>query len=115
MADPKIPTSPHFRFGFVDHLGFGSCDNCNQEGPVNRLCLRCCVAEGMILGICFVCSHKGPVWYECDWCEAGEHMPPVFGMCDNCEKRGPGGKACECGDGTYDISLAEKLEPHIFE
>jgi hypothetical protein len=106
MTERVLPLTAEYRYHFVDHIGFGTCDSCGQEGPRNKLCLHCCVSEGMILGVCFVCLHKGRVWDGCEWCDSGQYMAPVFGMCTSCEYRGPSGEVCQCDDGVYDVAVA---------
>jgi hypothetical protein len=100
MVDlPPLPGTPRYYFRFVDSVGFGSCDGCYRIGPVNRLCLKCCVSEGMTVGACFVCHHGGPAWESCHWCERGRYLAPGYGQCPECECYGPGGDDCQdCGD-----------------
>jgi hypothetical protein len=99
---PPLPRTPRYYFRFVDSVGFGSCDGCYRIGPVNRLCLNCCVSEGMTLGACFVCHHGGPAWEDCHWCERGRYLAPGYGRCPECDWYGPGGDDCHnCGDGIF--------------
>jgi hypothetical protein len=96
-------TTARFYYRFVDSVGFGSCDNCYGIGPRNHLCLRCCVSEGMVVGSCFVCHHKGPAWEGCQWCEYGRCLVSGYGSCDVCEEYGTLGSTCEnCGDGVVE-------------
>ena len=100
MATPSA--TPRYYFRFVDTIGFGSCDACYRIGPVNHLCLHCCVSEGMTIGPCFVCHHAGPVWEECQWCERGRCLAPGYGQCRECEWHGIVGEECQnCGDGFF--------------
>jgi hypothetical protein len=102
MAETPTASTPRYYFRFVDTIGFGSCDACYRIGPVNHLCLHCCVAEGMTLGACFVCQHEGPVWEECQWCERGRCLDPGYGQCQECEWHGTVGDECRnCEDGFF--------------
>jgi hypothetical protein len=103
MVDlPPLTETPRYYFRFVDSIGFGSCDGCYRIGPVNRLCLDCCVSEGMTLGACFVCHHGGPAWEGCHWCERGRYLAPGYGQCRECDWHGPGGEDCHnCDDGVF--------------
>jgi hypothetical protein len=96
-----------FRYIMCDTRGFGSCDECNQEGPVGHLCLPCCRKEGMKIGKCYVCPHEGPVWEACDWCNDGQFVPKVHGQCE-CGQFGPVGLVCyNCGDHKYKLVTGE--------
>jgi hypothetical protein len=103
MEEPApVPTTARFYFRFVDRVGFGSCDGCYQIGPVDHLCLHCCVSEGMTLGSCFVCMNDGPAWEQCHWCKQGRYLPPGYGQCCECEWHGIVGEACQnCEDGLF--------------
>jgi hypothetical protein len=101
---PALPSTARFYYRFVDSVGFGSCDGCYRIGPVNHLCLHCCVSEGMELGSCFVCHHGGPAWEDCQWCARGRCFVTGYGECDSedCDWNGPLGQPCSnCRDGVY--------------
>ena len=101
---PPAPTTARFYYRFVDCIGFGSCDVCYRIGPQNHICLHCCVSEGMELGSCFVCNHRGPAWEDCQWCEGGRCLVSGYGECNNedCEWYGPLGHGCsDCGEGVF--------------
>jgi hypothetical protein len=103
MSDIEEPDPCYYRYIMVDTRGLGSCRNCYNIGPVDMICLDCCVkAQGVTLGQCFACPHRGPVWEACEWCKEGQNLPPVYGICDVCDHRGEVGDECEsCGDGKY--------------
>ena len=101
---PIILTRATFYYRFVDSVGFGSCDGCYGIGPVNHICLHCCISEGMELGSCLVCYHRGPAWETCQWCERGHCVVSGYGECNNeeCEWEGALGEQCSnCGDGSF--------------
>ena len=102
--NPSLPATARYYYRFVDSIGFGSCDGCNRIGPVNHLCLHCCVSEGMMLGSCFVCHHGGPAWEVCQWCEHGRCLVGGYGVCNDeeCEKFGPLNLPCsDCRQGIF--------------
>ena len=102
MDEHHLASTPRYYFRFVDTIGFGSCDACYRIGPVNHVCLHCCISEGMTLGSCFVCHHEGPVWEECQWCERGRCLAPGYGQCRECEWHGTVGDECRnCEDGIF--------------
>ena len=84
-----------FRYWFVDTIGWGTCNGCEGQGPVGKLCLECSGHPGMVLEACFVCGHQGPVWCWCKWCDHGQHVTAVYGECNACELKGPFGEKCD--------------------
>jgi hypothetical protein len=96
------------RFYFVDSVGFGTCDNCGEEGSFKMLCLTCCKTEGMVLEARSVCNNCSPVWKKCEGCNWGQYVPPVYDCCDSCGEQGPVGVRCDgCRDGDYVVDNLE--------
>jgi hypothetical protein len=101
----------HFRYVFLDTPGLGVCVLCHDIGPIGKICLPCTVSEQHVtLGTCFACKIQGPVWEPCEWCFGGETLPPIYGMCDECWKKGRVGERCPCGWGFFEVeSIPETL------
>jgi len=92
-----------FWFRFEGERGMGTCESCSGRGPVNRLCLRCCVLRGMELGICFACNREGPFEEACHWCDDGRYLNSDYGICPSCEWLGTIGVQCGmCGDALFE-------------
>ena len=96
-----LPSSARYWYRFEDTIELGSCDGCNRTGPEDRLCLDCCVSEGMVIGACYGCNNDGPIWENCHWCLQGRYVSADYGVCE-CDWYGPVGAECtNCEDGVF--------------
>jgi hypothetical protein len=112
--------NPRFWFRRLAHHnvnhGLGTCEGCDMFGPVNRLCLHCCVAMGMVLGRCYACDREGPINENCHWCEQGRYLVVGYGMCLDCEWLGTVGEGCPICEGDAVITvLAEESDTELEE
>ena len=63
-----VPTT---RFQHVGGSNIATCPRCHRQGPASKLCYRCCLSEGNIIGFCPDCDECGQIAKKCRDCPYG--------------------------------------------
>ena len=63
----------------------GTCPCCQRDGPLGKICYKCCKEKGMMIGNCVDCNDCGRIGNDCSECPYGEYVNEgPTGICPNC-------------------------------